>query len=935
MFVSRCLLMLVIGGTVASAQTPVRIDLNSGAGPLVGSDPRELFRAPGGLVFFSACAPEHGCELWRSDGTDAGTQLVKDIRPGAAGSAPSGFGADALGQFVYFSAEDGSHGRELWRSDGSASGTQLVADLVPGLDGSHPQSIHPVGGNVVVFTAVTNALGRELYRSGGSDIELVIDLLPGVQSGVANNTGGVPDLVAVSGNRVVFAGNASDLGVEPFISNGTAAGTQAIRDIAVGGSNSPFDFTATPGGVAFIARTPADGDELYLSDFTSSGTQRVSQIAVGSGHGARAILGVEGSSIFLAGSNGSNGLEPYVWNGSAIEQLAEIAAGSASSLELTTARRNSTVSAGVLYFPANAGAASGEELWRSNGSAAGTAPVIDLVPGSGSSEPRQMTAISNGGFTGVLFVSNLGSGSSVGTVHRSDGTAIGTAALGVRKSSDPGTEMIVTGNAGAQTALMPAADNIDDIDRELWRSNASLAGTARVKDIASHQGSSLPSTPIIAGSRAYFAAFTPAGGFELFVSRGSAASTSLVNDLRPGPGSSLAQSDGAGEGRLEGIGLGESLIYLADTPGVGHELRVSDGSASGTQLLADLSAGADSSFALAFTRAGNRVFVLMSAASQVLLVASDGSPAGTAALSPGCAINDQGGLQTIGTLVYFLCEEANFGRELYRVDANTLVVQRVIDLTAGPDSSSIRLLGHVGIPAQLLFADEASEQRLFVSDGSAAGTTLIHTAPAGNSYQGPAQTDVAGNAWLPGTDATSSAWFRIDQASPHALTRVFGYNPSGTTPDGDRPSLANTGCSILTKDALAGEGMELLRVRTDNQTGAILEPSLQPGLLSATPDWLLALPKVDAIMASALAGSSGADGVELQRLAFVGDALTVTRFDIAAGAASSSPRNMAALGAGMLFSAHTAANGRELYVLPATDRIFADDFTRGCGLPPL
>ncbi|HWS27176.1 MAG TPA: ELWxxDGT repeat protein, partial [Xanthomonadales bacterium] len=268
MIASRWLLVLLIGSAV-SAQTPVRVDLNSGPGPLVGSEPRELFRAAGG-AFFSACTPEHGCELWRSDGTEAGTQLVKDIRPGANGSAPFAFGADAAGQFVYFSAEDGSHGRELWRSDGSANGTQLVADLVPGLDGSHPQSIHPAGGNAVVFTAVTNALGRELYRSSGISIELVVDLLPGVGSGVANNTGGVPDLVAVSGNRVVFAGDAPGIGTEPFVSNGTAAGTQVIRDIAVGGSSSPFDFVAIGSGVAFIARTPADGDELYLSDLTSA-----------------------------------------------------------------------------------------------------------------------------------------------------------------------------------------------------------------------------------------------------------------------------------------------------------------------------------------------------------------------------------------------------------------------------------------------------------------------------------------------------------------------------------------------------------------------------------------------------------------------------------------------------------------------------------------
>jgi hypothetical protein len=129
--------------------------------------------------------------------------------------------------------------------------------------------------------------------------------------------------------------------------------------------------------------------------------------------------------------------------------------------------------------------------------------------------------------------------------------------------------------------------------------------------------------------------------------------------------------------------------------------------------------------------------------------------------------------------------------------------------------------------------------------------------------------------------------------------------------------------------------MELLRVRTDNQTGAILQPSLQPGLLSATPDGLLALPGVDAVVTSALSGTAGADGVELLRLGFVGDTRAITHFDLAAGAASSSPRNFAALGSSLLFSAHTATNGRELYLLPPPDRIFADDFTRGCGLPPL
>lgn len=931
-----CCLALWAGSasTPVAAQTPVRLELNSGSGPLVDSSPRDLFRAPDGRVYFSACTPEHGCELWRSDGSEAGTQLVRDIRPGVASSQPFAFGSDGSGQFVYFSADDGSHGRELWRSDGSAAGTVLVADLLPGLDGSYPGAIHPVAGGVA-FAAATPALGKELYRADTSGAQLVVDLAPGSASGVSNNSGGVADLVGVSGNRVVFAGFNNTSGTEPYVSDGTAAGTALIRELVAGsGDSAPFDFVSVGSGLAFVARTATDGFELYLSDFSSAGTQRVSQIAAGSAHGVQAILGVSGNLVFLAGSNGSNGVEPYAWNGSSIVALAEIGGGSASGLSTSEARRHSTVAAGFLYFPGRA-SASGEELWRSNGSAAGTAPVVDFAPGPGDAAPRHLVAVNNGSFNGVQYV--IAGTGSIGTLARSDGTAAGTFTLGVGASTDPGTRPVTIGSSGAQTLLIAAADTTRP-DTELWKSAASVVSTTRVKDIASHQGSALPSRPIVAGNNAYFAAFQPASGFELYVTRGVPANTALVTDLRPGTASGLSSSDSSNEGVLQGIGLGTLLIYMADAPTTGPELHVSDGTAAGTRLLLDLNAGSGGSFAHAFAETSGRAFALIDTliggTPQTVLVASNGTPAGTTALSLTCTPQGSGGLLAIGALVYFQCQDAAFGLELYRIDAASLALTRVTDLGSGPDSASIRLLGRIGIPARLLFLDETVDRRLLVSDGTPAGTVVAHTAGANQDIDGDSYPDVAGNAWLRGRENGQAVVFRLAANAPHALTTVFGYGSGPAAPDGDLPSITSTGCSLLFKDALTGEGMELVRADTSAQTGGIVQPSLQPGLLSSTPGALVALPGADAAHLSSLIGSNGAGGVELTRIGFRAQFDGVTSFDIAAGPASSSPRHLTMLGKLLLFSAHTAADGRELYALPSPDQLFADDFSRGCGLPP-
>ena len=103
----------------------------------------------------------NGRELWKSDGTETGTVLVKDIKPGS--TSTSLIWLTALGGTLFFTADDGVSGREVWKSDGTESGTVLVLDLFPGSSSSIPTALTVVGG-VLFFDANDGATGGALWK---------------------------------------------------------------------------------------------------------------------------------------------------------------------------------------------------------------------------------------------------------------------------------------------------------------------------------------------------------------------------------------------------------------------------------------------------------------------------------------------------------------------------------------------------------------------------------------------------------------------------------------------------------------------------------------------------------------------------------------------------------------------------------------------------
>jgi ELWxxDGT repeat protein len=215
-------------------------------------------------------------ELWKSDGTEAGTSLVKDIVPGNLGGLPypnEWCELEAVGDHLFFVAGYfglDSHGGEVWKTDGTESGTVLVKDINPGSgDACSPGlgcNLTDVNGTLF-FVPFKEELGRELWKSDGSasGTTLVKDINPGTSDGLCDRISSqrCSELINVNGT-LHFDANEGLHGYELWLSDGTAPGTEMVQDIAPGMYPSgPNDFVLSGSYLYFTADDSVHGDELW------------------------------------------------------------------------------------------------------------------------------------------------------------------------------------------------------------------------------------------------------------------------------------------------------------------------------------------------------------------------------------------------------------------------------------------------------------------------------------------------------------------------------------------------------------------------------------------------------------------------------------------------------------------------------------------------
>ena len=125
-------------------------------------------------AFFFANDDEHGEELWATDGTESGTYLVKDVLPGP--NSNSTYEVTSVGEKVFFGTSDFSNstqyssqfGNELWTSDGTEAGTYMVRNIAPDGAGSYPNRFKAIGNRLLFSADAYNGRGYQLFITDGS-----------------------------------------------------------------------------------------------------------------------------------------------------------------------------------------------------------------------------------------------------------------------------------------------------------------------------------------------------------------------------------------------------------------------------------------------------------------------------------------------------------------------------------------------------------------------------------------------------------------------------------------------------------------------------------------------------------------------------------------------------------------------------------------------
>ncbi|HXE51495.1 MAG TPA: ELWxxDGT repeat protein, partial [Tepidisphaeraceae bacterium] len=838
--------------------------LGSGAIPLA---------SVGGTTFFTADDGAHGVELWKTDGTAAGTSLVDDITTGPGSSfSPYGTEGVAFAGKCFF-GQSTSAGNTLWESDGTAAGTFQVQNLNSGQSGL-AASRFVVAGNRLYFMAG--------YGQGQSPVLWMSD---GTTSGTVPAGQVASRFYSISlgqvfafDNQLYFFGSEGATTTESLYSyEGFGPGVGVVAS----GFPYPVSAPVVYNGKLYFTAGPTYGtDSLWTSDGTSGGTHQITSL------NQMGALTATSSELYFSAQDSANTSEVALWKSD----------GTAAGTDQVLGGFNQIISGfgvlpnGSIVFSEQQGRTFG--VYVSNGTPGGTQPLANIE--TNLDGPLEWVPAGNALlFTG--FDAN-----SLPQLYKTDGTVAGTGLVAVNPFGESNANYFVSSNG---VAYFQADDGLHGA--ELWKSDGTSGGTQLVADVNTLPASSSPQQLTAINGKLYFDARDQHGN-EPWVSDGTAAGTFMLAAPDPYGSTSQPPSDyvgAAGKVFFEALPANRLTLYETDgttsgtypvplpsgvslssatTPYIafnnelyfsawdsvhGNELWRTDGTANGTVFVDDIRPGSGSSNPDHFSILNGKLLFEANDGTSEQVYVSDGSAAGTFALTHFGA--EQFGILQYAAAVngklYLLPNTSSIGGgvQLWQTDGTSAGTYAVTNFEQSP--SQARGITASGGQLYLLATVPSNQQstEIFKSDGTSAGTTSVTSLPVGVS---PADlTQIGGKLFFvaPPTLASSDLWLWVSDGTAAGTHSVSIH--SSTLPNVDL--LFNANGTLLFSGDDGAQGQELW-TSDGTDAGTMLVQDINPGPSSSSPVSL-------ALLGNALYLSAN-DGIHGQELMKIGLAPSIS-----------------------------------------------------------
>jgi len=372
---------------------------------------------------------------------------------------------------------------------------------------------------------------------------------------------------------------------------------------------------------------------------------------------------------------------------------------------------------GFIYFTASR-PAEGRELWRTDGTPGGTVLFKDLIPGPVSGIVLDSSNLFSNG-TYLLFSANT---TTTGTeLWSGNGTSAGTNPLADINPGAP-SSFPQGFNIFGNMVLFQANDGVHGI--EWWKTNGTSGGTSLLKDInpgPENGFTDLLNFPFIFvfNNKAFFMANDGVNGEEIFVTDGTQLNTFILKDIQTGPFASTNV--------FNAVAIGNKFFFTSSDLISRFEMWQSDGTPSGTTLFKSFTPNDFSGIPFIFRPfqfdintgvlsqplfQGNKFFFTAgSVADGVELWVTDGTPGGTSIvrnIGPGGADGVEIGSYAYTSLyLYFVANNGASGRELWRSDgaSSGIGTTLVADINPGLSDSDPDIFFFVNNGKLLISAD--------------------------------------------------------------------------------------------------------------------------------------------------------------------------------------------------------------------------------------